>query len=84
MADPTLEEFRDEVTAFLDANAERKPETRADQKFVWGEGDDDVAVLEEKTREVEIAELVEAKVWKAKRYDAGFGWITGSEGVRRP
>ena len=77
MADPTLEEFRDEVTAFLDANAERKPETRADQKFVWGEGGDDVAVLEEKPRDVELAELAEAKVWKAKRYDAGFGWITG-------
>ncbi len=77
MADPDLEEFRDEVTAFLDANAERKPETRADQRFVWGEGEDDVAVLEEKPREVEVAELAEAKVWKAKRYDAGFGWITG-------
>ena len=77
MAEPTLEEFRDEVTAFLDANAERKPEARADQTFVWGEGEDDVAVLEEKPREVELAELAEAKVWKAKRYDAGFGWITG-------
>jgi len=77
MAEPTLEEFRDEVTAFLDANAERKPEARADQTFVWGDGEDDVAVLEEKPREVELAELAEAKVWKAKRYDAGFGWITG-------
>ncbi len=77
MADPTLEEFREEVLAFLDANAERKKEASADQKFVWGEGDDDVAVLEEKSREEELAELAEAKVWKAKRYDAGFGWITG-------
>ncbi len=77
MAEPTIEEFRDEVTAFLDANAERKPEARADQTFVWGEGGDDVAVLEEKPRDVELAELAEAKVWKAKRYDAGFGWITG-------
>ena len=77
MADPTLDEFGDEVTAFLDANAERKPQTRADQRFVWGEGEDDVAVLEEKPRDVELAELAEAKVWKAKRFDAGFGWITG-------
>jgi alkylation response protein AidB-like acyl-CoA dehydrogenase len=77
MAEPTLDEFRDEVTAFLDANAERRAEVKGDQKFVWGEGEDDVAILEEKTREEELAELAEAKVWKAKRYDAGFGWITG-------
>ena len=77
MAEPTLDEFRDEVTAFLDANAARKKEVSADQKFVWGEGDDDVAVLEEQTREQELADLAEAKVWRAKRYDAGFGWITG-------
>ncbi len=77
MAEPTLDEFRDEVTAFLDANAERRAEVKGDQKFVWGEGEDDVAILEEKSREEELAELAEAKVWKAKRYDAGFGWITG-------
>ena len=77
MAEPTLDEFRDEVTAFLDANAERRAEVKGDQKFVWGEGDDDVAILEETSREQELADLAEAKVWKAKRYDAGFGWITG-------
>ena len=77
MAEPTVDEFRAEVTAFLDANAERKPETTGTQAFVWGEGDDDVAVLEEKDREAELAELAEAKVWRAKRYDAGLGWITG-------
>jgi len=77
MAEPTLDEFRDEVTAFLDANAERRAEVKGGQKFVWGEGDDDVAILEETSREQELADLAEAKVWKAKRYDAGFGWITG-------
>ena len=77
MAEPTLDEFRDEVTAFLDANAERRVEVKGDQKFVWGEGDDDVAILEETSREEELADLAEAKIWKAKRYDAGFGWITG-------
>jgi hypothetical protein len=30
---PTIDEFRAEVTAFLDANAERKPEAEA---FRWG------------------------------------------------
>ena len=63
MAEPTLEEFREEALAFLDANAERKRETTGTQAFVWGEGDDDVAVLEEKSREQELAELAEAKVW---------------------
>ena len=77
MAEPTLDEFRDEATAFLDANAERRVEVKGDQKFVWGEGDDDVAILEETSREEELADLAEAKIWKAKRYDAGFGWITG-------
>jgi alkylation response protein AidB-like acyl-CoA dehydrogenase len=79
MAQPTLEEFTDEVAAFLDANAERRPETVGDKQFVWGEGEDNVAILEEKSREDELVELAEAKVWKAKRYDAGFGWITGPE-----
>ena len=46
MADqPTLDEFRDEVVAFLDANAKLKQ--AEEQQFVWGEGDDDVAMFEE-------------------------------------
>ena len=50
-----------------DANAERKPEARADQTFVWGEGGDDVAVLEEKPRDVarieeELSDALTAKV----------------------
>jgi len=32
-----------------------------------------------KTAEEEAAELVAAKEWKAKEFDAGFGWITGPE-----
>ncbi len=76
MADqPSVEEFRDEVKAFLDANAELR-ETD-DRPFEWGEGDDDVSLFEEIDREVERKQLVEAKAWRAKRFDAGFGWITG-------
>jgi alkylation response protein AidB-like acyl-CoA dehydrogenase len=77
MAQPTLDEFREEAQSFLEANAERKPDARPDQKFVWGEGKDDVSVLEEQTREEELAQVAEGKVWKALRYDAGFGWISG-------
>jgi len=76
MADqPSVEEFRDEAKAFLDANADLR-ETD-DRPFEWGEGDDDVSLFEEIDREVERAQLVEAKAWRAKRFDAGFGWITG-------
>ncbi|MCC5953607.1 MAG: acyl-CoA dehydrogenase family protein [Acidimicrobiia bacterium] len=76
MADtPTIDEFRTEVRTFLDANTERK-ETR-DKPFVWGDGDDDVALFEEVDREVEARQLAEAKAWRAKRFDAGLGWVSG-------
>ena len=71
---PTLEEFRGEVLAFLDAHAERKPE---ETKFVWGEGDDDVAMFEEVDPEEERRQLEAAKAWRASRYDAGLGYLTG-------
>ena len=76
MADITIDEFRDEVVAFLDANA---PQKEADEKkFVWGEGEDDVALFEEIDREQEQVEMARgAKAWRAKRFDAGLGWITG-------
>jgi acyl-CoA dehydrogenase len=74
MADITLDEFRSECKEFLDANAElRDPE----QKFVWGQGSDNVALLEEIDPERERRELAEGKEWRAKRYKAGLGWITG-------
>ncbi len=73
-AQPTLDEFREEVLAFLDANAELKEEAK---EFKWGEGDDDVSLFEEVDRERELKELAKAKEWRAKRYDAGLGWITG-------
>jgi acyl-CoA dehydrogenase len=76
MADPSVEEFSSEVRAFLDANATRKVEE--DKPFVWGEGEDDgMSLFEETDEEAERRELVEAKAWRAKRYDAGLGWITG-------
>jgi alkylation response protein AidB-like acyl-CoA dehydrogenase len=71
---PTLQEFEAEARAFLDANATRK---EAEKKFVWGEGTDKVAMFEEKERSEELAELRKACEWRAKKYDAGFGWIGG-------
>jgi alkylation response protein AidB-like acyl-CoA dehydrogenase len=71
---PTLEAFEAEARAFLDANATRK---EAEKKFVWGEGSDKVAMFEEKDRAEELVDLRKACEWRAKKYDAGFGWIGG-------
>jgi acyl-CoA dehydrogenase len=73
----TLEAFEVEARAFLDANAPRR---EAERRFVWGEGSDAVAIFEEKTPDKELADLADAQAWRAKRYDAGLGWITGPLG----
>jgi acyl-CoA dehydrogenase len=75
MADVSLEDFSEEVAAFLDANAKRKDAD--DKPFVWGEGEDDIGLFEEIDREAEKLALADAQEWRAKRYDAGLGWITG-------
>src|SRR5437588_3268151 len=75
MPDLSLDEFSEEVTTFLDSNAKRKDAD--DQPFVWGEGDDDIGLFDEIDRESERRLLAEAQEWRAKRYDAGLGWITG-------
>ncbi|MGQ0830076.1 MAG: acyl-CoA dehydrogenase family protein [Microthrixaceae bacterium] len=78
MADqPTLDEFREECLAFLGANA--KLRQAEEKQFVWGEGDDDVAMFEEVDREQEQRDLAAAKVWRAAKYDAGLGYITGAK-----
>ncbi len=69
----SIDDFRAEATAFLDANAEPRPEVR----LVWGEGSDDVALFAEQSPEEEAAQVERAKEWRAKIYDAGFGWISG-------
>ena len=68
-----LDTFVADARAFLHANATE----RSEEKFVWGEGSDQVGLLDEKTPDEEAAELRAAKVWKAAEFDAGFGWITG-------
>ena len=74
MTDITLEEFTEEARSFLDANVTLKA---AAKDFVWGEGPDDPGLFEDVDREKEKLELVEAQAWRAKRYDAGLGWIIG-------
>ena len=71
----TKDEFRAEATAFLEANAKRRVKVASK----WGEGSDEVSILNERTPEEDAAILAEAKVWRAKIFDAGFGWIFGPE-----
>ena len=76
--DVTLEAFEEEVTVFLDGKAERRA-SEADTRFVWGEGDDSVAMFEEIDPDEERRQLAAAKRWRATRFDAGLGYITGPE-----
>ncbi len=75
MSGIALDDFVADAKRFLDANAE----PRSEQKFAWGEGPDRVGILDEKTPDEEVEELRSAKDWKAREFDAGFGWITGPE-----
>jgi alkylation response protein AidB-like acyl-CoA dehydrogenase len=70
----TEEDFANEARSFLDANARLR---MAEQKQEWGQGSDNVALFAEKTREEEAEEVEQAKAWRNKVFDAGFGWITG-------
>ncbi len=69
-----LDEFRASARGFLDANAAPKA---AAGPFVWGEGSDVVAIIEEKDFDQQVADVAAAKDWAARRFDAGFGWIDG-------
>jgi len=60
MSTITEQDFRAEATSFLDAHAARRGEAK---EFVWGEGSDNVSILEEKSAEQETAELRAAKEW---------------------
>ena len=74
MAEPTLEEFRTEVTSFLDDHAELRREAVA---FSWGAGDDDVALFEEISPDEEQRQLAAAKAWLGTRAKADLHWISG-------
>jgi acyl-CoA dehydrogenase len=67
------EDFEHSALSFLEANVE----PRVAANLAWGEGSDQVSILPERTLEEELAELAGARAWAQKRFDAGFGWITG-------
>ncbi|MBI4883448.1 MAG: acyl-CoA dehydrogenase family protein [Actinobacteria bacterium] len=72
--EPSIEDFEKQATDFLDANAAL---LEAEQRFVWGEGSDRVVVFEEKDTVAELADLATACEWRRRKFDAGFGWISG-------
>ena len=74
MPEISLTQFESEARAFFDANAQRK---EAELTFVWGEGSEKVGLFDERSRDEELVDKAVAQQWRAKRYDAGFGWITG-------
>ncbi|MFT3855211.1 MAG: acyl-CoA dehydrogenase family protein [Ilumatobacteraceae bacterium] len=69
------DDFVERATAWLDANAERRP--LASDTFVWGRGDDDIRLMGPEHPEDEQAALVAAAAWRAKAFDAGFAWAGG-------
>ncbi|MBV8462296.1 MAG: acyl-CoA dehydrogenase family protein [Acidimicrobiales bacterium] len=70
---PSEDEFAAAARQFLDEHASKRPVER----FVWGQGSDDVGLLAERTREEDLADLAAARSWAQTSFDAGFGWITG-------
>ncbi|HEX4904377.1 MAG TPA: acyl-CoA dehydrogenase family protein, partial [Acidimicrobiales bacterium] len=74
MADISLEEFKTEVLDFLKSNADEKA---PEEEFQWGKGRDAASLFEEVDRDSEAKQLVKAKEWRAKRFDAGLAYITG-------
>lgn len=76
MTPDDLQAFRDEVVAFLEANARPRTEDRAMARDVTPDRVY-LPVVAAQTPEEEAAELVAARDWRRRRYDAGLGWITG-------
>ncbi len=74
MAEISLEQFTTEATEFLETHATRK---EAEQAFEWGKGSDKVAMFEEKDRSEEVEDIRRACAWRAQKFDAGYGWISG-------
>ncbi len=65
--------FTNEALRFLEANAKPKTEVRRE----WGQGSDRVGIFADRTPEQERAWVEEAKAWRGRIFDAGFGWISG-------
>jgi alkylation response protein AidB-like acyl-CoA dehydrogenase len=65
--------FAADAISFLAENAPRRTEATVQ----WGVGEERLALFHETSGEQEMAEVEAARAWQRKRWDAGFGWITG-------
>ena len=65
--------FATRALGFLNAHAER----RGPVSTAWGRGEEGLALFHETVDEQERAEARAALDWQRRRWDAGFGWITG-------
>ncbi len=70
---PGEERFRREAHRFLSAHA--RP--RSEGAPAWGEGPDRVQLFVEGTPEQVRLQVEQARSWRRKVFDAGFGWISG-------
>ena len=75
MEQALYDDFVARATEWLDANAERKP--IASEKFVWGQGDDNIRLMGSEHPEDEEAALGAAAAWRAMTFDAGLSWPGG-------
>ncbi|CAJ1586025.1 acyl-CoA dehydrogenase family protein [[Mycobacterium] wendilense] len=65
--------FASHALEFLTANTE----LRGPQQSVWGIGDERLTLFHETSDEEERAEAAAALGWQKRRWEAGFGWISG-------
>ena len=70
----TIEEFRREARAWLEANA--TPRASDGKAPAWGEGSDSVALFQNLDFEEEKAHIDAHRAWIAKKADAGFANVT--------
>jgi alkylation response protein AidB-like acyl-CoA dehydrogenase len=75
LTDEERRAFIEEATAFLEANAERRHTST--EEFRWGQGTDEVRLMGGREDGNEDERLAAARVWRAKVFDAGFGWLGG-------
>jgi alkylation response protein AidB-like acyl-CoA dehydrogenase len=70
-----LDEFAVDVREFLSGNATPRPTLAAAAQ--WGQGEDRISYFGEDPADVADARVADARDWQRRRYQAGFGWITG-------
>lgn len=74
LSDAEIAIFRDRARAWLEANAD----PRRTSDGTWGVGSDEIGVVAfHPSPEQEREQLSASRNWRARVYDAGFGWLGG-------